>query len=77
MGTKNTGDSYKGKRKIYAMRSKRQSTRLKIMTVRSDTTTKDENSPNYQESNDSSSRTSNDDGNDRDDIGGGIASLAA
>jgi hypothetical protein len=74
---KNIGDSHKGKRKTYAMRPKRQSTRLKGRSVRFDATTKDENSPTYQESNDSSSRTSSDDGNDGDDTGGGIASLAA
>jgi hypothetical protein len=59
------------------MRPKRQSIRLKIMSVRSDATTKDGNSLNYQESNDSSSRASSDDVNDRDDTGGGTASLAA
>jgi hypothetical protein len=59
------------------MRPKRQSTRLKGRSVRSDATTKDENSPTYQESNHSSSRTSSDDGNDGDDTGGGTASLAA
>jgi hypothetical protein len=73
---KNIGDSHKGKRKTYAMRPKRQSTRLKGRSVRSDATTEDENSPTYHESNDSSSRTSSDDGNDGDDIGGGTASLA-
>jgi hypothetical protein len=59
------------------MRTKRQSTRLKGMSVKSDATKKDENNPTYQESNDSSSRTSTDDGNDGDDTGGGTASLAA
>jgi hypothetical protein len=59
------------------MRTKRQSTRLKGRSVRSNTTTEDENSPTYQESNDSSSRTPTDDGNDGDDTGGGTASLAA
>jgi hypothetical protein len=59
------------------MRSKRQSTRLKGRSVRSDTTIEDKNSPTYQESNDSSSITSNDDGNDRDNTDGGTASLAA
>jgi hypothetical protein len=59
------------------MRSKRQSTRLKRRSVRSDATTEDENVPTYQESNDSRSRTSTDDGNDGDDIGGGTTSLAA
>jgi hypothetical protein len=59
------------------MRPKRQSTRLKGRSVRSDVTTEDENSPTYQESNDSSSRTPIDDGNDGDDTGGGTASLAA
>jgi hypothetical protein len=74
---KNIGDTHKGKRKTYAMRLKRQSTRLKGRSVRSDTTTEDENSPTYQESNDSSSRTSSDDGNDEDDTGGGTTSRAA
>jgi hypothetical protein len=74
---KNIDDSHKEKRKRYAMRPKRQSTRLKGMSVKSDATTEDENSPTYQESNGSSSRTSSDDGNDGDDIGGGTASLAA
>jgi hypothetical protein len=64
------------KRKIYAMRPKRQSTRLKRRSVRSDATTEYENSPTYQESNDSSSRIFSDDGNDRDATGGGTASLA-
>jgi hypothetical protein len=73
---KNICDSHKGKRKTYVMRPKRQSTRLKGRSVRSDVTTEDENSPTYQESNDSSLRTSSDNGNDRDDIGGGTASLA-
>jgi hypothetical protein len=50
---------------------------VKGRSVRSDATTEDENSPTYQESNDSSSRTSRDDGNDVDDTGGGTASLAA
>jgi hypothetical protein len=59
------------------VRPKRQSTRLKGMSVRSDATTEDENSQTYQESNDISSRTSSDDGNDGDDTGGGIASFAA
>jgi hypothetical protein len=45
---KNIGDSHKGKRKTYAMRPKRQSTRLKGRLVRSDATTEDENSPTYQ-----------------------------
>jgi hypothetical protein len=74
---KNISDSYKEKRKTYAMRPKSQSTRLKRMSVRSDATTEDENSPIYQESNDSSSRTSTDDGNNGVDTGGGTASLAA
>jgi hypothetical protein len=39
--------------------------------------TEDENSPTNQESNDSSSRTSSDDGNDENDIGAGTISLAA
>jgi hypothetical protein len=72
---KNIGDSHKGKRKTYAMRPKRQSTRLKRRSVRSDATTEDENSPTYQKSNDSSSRTSSDDSNNGDDTGGGTASL--
>jgi hypothetical protein len=59
------------------MRPKRQSTRLKGRSVRSDTTTEDENSPTYQEYNDSSSRTSSDDGTDGDHTGGGTASLTA
>jgi hypothetical protein len=59
------------------MRPKRQNTRLKGMSVRSDATTEDENSLTYQESNDISSRTSSDDGNDEDDTGGGTTSLAA
>jgi hypothetical protein len=50
---------------------KRQSKRLKGMSVRSDVITEDENSSTYQESNDSSSRTPSDDGNDGDDTGGG------
>jgi hypothetical protein len=74
---KNIGDSHKGKRKTYDMRLKRQSTIVKGRSVRSDTTTEDENSLTYQESNDSSLRTSSDDGNDGDDTGGGTASLAA
>jgi hypothetical protein len=59
------------------MRPKRQSTRVKGRSVRSDVITEDENSSTYQESNNSSSRTSSDDGNDGDDTGGGTASLAA
>jgi hypothetical protein len=59
------------------MRLKRQNKKLKGRSVRSDTTTEDENSPIYQESNDSSLRTSSDDGNDGDDTGGDTASLAA
>jgi hypothetical protein len=74
---KNIGDSHKRKRKTYAMRPKRQSTRLKRRSVRSDATTEDKNNTSYQESNDSSSRTSSDDGNDEDDIYGGTASLTA
>jgi hypothetical protein len=70
-------DSHKEKRKTYAMRSKRQSKRLKGKSVRSDATTEDENSPTYQESNDSSSRTPNDDDNNGDDIGDGTTSLSA
>jgi hypothetical protein len=42
---KNIGDSHKGKRKTYDMRPKRQSTRVKGMSVRSDVTTENENSP--------------------------------
>jgi hypothetical protein len=57
------------------MTSKRQSTKLKGRPVRSDATTEDENSPTYQESNDSNSRTSSDDGNDGDDTSCGTASL--
>jgi hypothetical protein len=57
------------------MRLKRQSTKRKEMPVRSDVTTEDEDSPIYQESNDRSSRTPTDDGNDGDDTGGGTASL--
>jgi hypothetical protein len=63
------------KEKIYAMRPKRQSTRLKGRSVRSDTTTEDENSPTYQKSNDSTSKTFSDDGNDEDDTGGSTAHL--
>jgi hypothetical protein len=74
---KNIGDSHKGKRKIYAMRPKKQSKRLKVRSVRFDVTTEDENSPTHQESNDNNSRTSSDDGNDGDDTGDGTASLAA
>jgi hypothetical protein len=59
------------------MRPKRQSKRLKGKSVRSDVTIKDENSPPYQESNDNSSRTPSDNGNDADDTGGGTASLTA
>jgi hypothetical protein len=47
------------------------------MSVKSDATTEDENSPTYQKSNGSSSRTPTDDGNDGDDIVGGTASLVA
>jgi hypothetical protein len=47
------------------------------MSVRYDVITEDENSPTYQESNDSNSRTHTDDGNDGDDTGDGTASLAA
>jgi hypothetical protein len=77
LARKNIGVNHKGKRKTYAMRPKRQSTRLKGRSVRSDATTEDENSLTYQESNDSSSRTPTDDGNDGDDTGGGTISLAA
>jgi hypothetical protein len=73
---KNIGGSHKKKRKTYAMRPKRQSTRLKGRSVKSDIITEDENNPTYQESNDSSLRTPTDDGNDGDDTGGGTASLA-
>jgi hypothetical protein len=59
------------------MRLKRQSERLKGKSVRSNAITEDKNSLTYQESNDSSSRTPSDDGNDRDDTGDGTASLAA
>jgi hypothetical protein len=59
------------------MRPKRQSKRLKGKSVRSDETIKDENSPTYQEFNDSNSRTPSDNDNDGDDTGGGNASLAA
>jgi hypothetical protein len=59
--------------KIYAMRPKRKSTRLKGMSVRSNAIIEDENSPTYQESNNSSSRTSNDDGNNGNDTDGGTA----
>jgi hypothetical protein len=59
------------------MRPKRQSKRLKDKSVRSDASTEDENSPPYQESNDSSLRTSSDDGNDGDGTGGGTASHTA
>jgi hypothetical protein len=74
---KNIGDSHKGKRETYAMMPKRQSTRLKGRSVKSDVTTEDENRPIYQKFNDSSSRTSSDDGNDGDDTGGGTDSLTA
>jgi hypothetical protein len=59
------------------MRPKRQSTSLKGRPVISDATTEDENSPTYQESNDSSSRTPTDDGNDGSDTCGGTTSPAA
>jgi hypothetical protein len=59
------------------MRPKRQRKRLKGRSVISDATTEDENSPTYQESNDSNSKSPSDDGNDGDDTGGGTASLAA
>jgi hypothetical protein len=74
---RNIGDSHRSKRKTYAMQPKRQSKRLKGKKVTSDGTTEDENSPTYEESNDSSSRTNSDYGNDGDDTGGGTASLAA
>jgi hypothetical protein len=45
---KNISDSHKGKRKTYAMRPKRQRTRLKGRLVRSNATTEDENIPTYQ-----------------------------
>jgi hypothetical protein len=38
----NIGDSHKGKRKTYAMRPKRQSTRLKGRSIGSNATTEDE-----------------------------------
>jgi hypothetical protein len=59
------------------MKPKRHNKRLKGKSVRSDGTTKDENIPTYQESNDSNSRTLSNDGNDRDDTGSGTISLAA
>jgi hypothetical protein len=59
------------------MRPKRHSKRWKGKLVRYDGTTEDENSPTYQESNDSISKSPSDDGNDTDDTGGGTASLAA
>jgi hypothetical protein len=59
------------------MRLKRQSKRLKGRSVRSNATTEYDNSPIYQESNDSNSRTSSDHGNDGYDTGGGTSSLAA
>jgi hypothetical protein len=74
---KNIGDSHKEKRKTCAMRSKRQSKRLKGKSVRSDATTDDKNNPTYKDSNDSSTRAPSDDSNNRDDTGGGTASLAA
>jgi hypothetical protein len=74
---RNIGDGHRGKRKIYAMKPKRHSKRLKGKSVRSDGTTKDKNIPTYQVSNGSNSRTLSNDGNDRDDTGGGITSLAA
>jgi hypothetical protein len=64
-------------KKTYTMRLKKQSKRLKGRLVRSHTTTEDENSPTYQEYNDSSLRTPSDDDNDGDNTGGGTASLAA
>jgi hypothetical protein len=71
------GDSHRGKGKTYTMRSKRQSKKLNGKSVRPDGTTEDKNSPTYQESNYSNSRIPSDDGNDRDDTGGGTASLTA
>jgi hypothetical protein len=53
--------------------NKRQNDKLVI----SNGTTEDQNSPTYQESNDSSSKSDSDDGNDGDDTGGGTASLVA
>jgi hypothetical protein len=57
------------------MRSKSQSKRPNVKSVRSDATTENKNSPTYQTSNDSSSRVTSDDGNDRDDTGSGTVSL--
>jgi hypothetical protein len=74
---KNIHDSHKEERKTYAMRLKRQSKRLKGRSVRSDATTEYDNSPIYQESNDCSSRTYSDDGNNVDDTVSGTASHAA
>jgi hypothetical protein len=59
------------------MRLKRQNTRLKGKSVKSDASTEDKNSPTYQESNDSSLKTPTDYGNDGDDTGGDTASPAA
>jgi hypothetical protein len=74
---KNIGDIHKGKRKTYAIHPTRHSKRQKGKAITSDGTTEDQNSPTYEESNDSSSKTDSDDGNDADDTGGGTASLAA
>jgi hypothetical protein len=57
------------------MRSKSQSKRPNGKSVRSDTTTENKNSSTYQVSNDSSSRATSDDGNDRDGTGSGTVSL--
>jgi hypothetical protein len=59
------------------MRTTRHIKRQKGKPVTSDRTTEDQNSPTYQESNDSSSKTDSDDGNDGDDTGGGTTLLAA
>jgi hypothetical protein len=47
------------------------------MSVISDATAEDKNSPTYQESNDSTLRTHSDDGNNGDDTGGVTTSLDA
>jgi hypothetical protein len=69
MGTENIGDSHRRKRKTYVMRCIRHNKRQKGKAVTFDGTT--------EESNDSSSKTDSDDGNDGDVTGGGTASLAA
>jgi hypothetical protein len=65
----------KGRHMLCSLKGK--SKRLKGKKVTSDGTIEDENSPTYEESNDSSSRTDSDNGNDGDDTDGGTASLAA